>query len=206
MLFRSLTGRFPFFCSLITVIDGGWKGVTVQGKTVSVATGASAASAIDTGTTLIGGPSTDVAAIYAAIPGSQAVQGNGGFYAFRTSLFPTFNFCRILMAMLACSTNVSITLAFGGKPWSINPVDMNLGPVNSGSSYCVGAIYGFTPVVGEMVLTNVPHWVIGDTFLKNVYTVFRTNPLSIGFATLSVLAGGSGVEQGEPLSLGVDVC
>lgn len=60
--------------------------VTVQGKSVQVATGSSALSAIDTGTTLIGGPSTDVAAIWAAVPGSQPLLGQmAGFYGFRRS-------------------------------------------------------------------------------------------------------------------------
>jgi cathepsin D len=44
----------------------------------------SALSAIDTGTTLIGGPSDDVQAIYAAIPNSQALTGEmAGFYQYR---------------------------------------------------------------------------------------------------------------------------
>jgi cathepsin D len=51
---------------------------------VPIATGNSALSAIDTGTTLIGGPSTDVANIWAAVPGSTALGGQmTGFYGFR---------------------------------------------------------------------------------------------------------------------------
>lgn len=58
--------------------------VTVQGKPVTVTTGVNALSVIDTGTTLIGGPSRDVATIWAAIPGSVALSGsNAGFYAYR---------------------------------------------------------------------------------------------------------------------------
>lgn len=65
-------------------------GVTVQGKSVQITSGDSALSAIDTGTTLIGGPSDDVKTIWAAVPGSQALAGNmEGFYGYRTSLFPT---------------------------------------------------------------------------------------------------------------------
>ena len=58
-------------------------GITVNGNAVSITTGSSAESAIDTGTTLIGGPSNDVAAIYAAIPGSSPSTKSSGFYAFR---------------------------------------------------------------------------------------------------------------------------
>lgn len=60
--------------------------ITVNGKTVNLPSGDVAA--IDTGTTLIGGPSTAVAAVYAQIPGSQQLTGNlAGFYGFRMFLF-----------------------------------------------------------------------------------------------------------------------
>ncbi|RDX54940.1 acid protease [Lentinus brumalis] len=130
-------------------------GVTVGGKSVSVPTGASALSAIDTGTTLIGGPSDAVQAIYNQIDGAQPLGGQmQGFYAF------------------PCSTKVAISMAFGGKLWPISDADMNLGS-NVGTG-------GGNPV-----------WVVGDTFLKNVYSVFRANPPSVGFAQLSDAAGGS---------------
>ena len=59
-------------------------GVTVQGQSVSVPTGDAALAAIDTGTTLIGGPSDAVKAIYSAIPGAQNLTGQmEGFWAFR---------------------------------------------------------------------------------------------------------------------------
>jgi cathepsin D len=51
---------------------------------VQIATGSQALSAIDTGTTLIGGPSTDVQNIWAQVPGSAPLTGNmQGFYGFR---------------------------------------------------------------------------------------------------------------------------
>jgi cathepsin D len=55
----------------------------VQGKSIPVGTGSSAVGAIDTGTTLIGGPTAAVQAIYDAIPNSQAVPNSGGLFAFR---------------------------------------------------------------------------------------------------------------------------
>lgn len=59
-------------------------GATVQGKSVSVPTGSAAAAAIDTGTTLIGGPSDAVSAIFKAIDGAQPLSGQlQGFWAFR---------------------------------------------------------------------------------------------------------------------------
>jgi len=72
-------------------------------------------------------------------------------------------------------------MAFGGKAWSIKAEDMNLGPVSSGSTTCVGAIIN----VGAPTGGGAPDWVVGGTFLKNVYSVFRYKPPTIGFAELS---------------------
>ena len=69
---------------------------------------------------------------------------------------------------------------------------MNHGPVSTGSSDCVGAIFDLTAGTSITVGSGNPGWVVGDTFLKNVYTVFRAVPQSVGFAALSATAGRSG--------------
>ncbi|KIL62005.1 hypothetical protein M378DRAFT_806948 [Amanita muscaria Koide BX008] len=142
--------------------------LTVQGKTIRTS---SAVSAIDTGTTLIGGPSKDVAAIYEAIPGSQAVPQSGGLYAF------------------PCNTAVSVTMSFsGGQSWAISTADMIVAQVPQ-TSYCVGGIFDLNLDPNIPPTADNPAWVIGDTFLKNVYSVFRYSPPSVGFAQLSAQAG-----------------
>ncbi|KAJ7028583.1 aspartyl protease [Mycena alexandri] len=162
------------------VLAAGW--ITVQGKTVNVATGDAALAAIDTGTTLIGGPTADVDAIWAAIPGSSKVGPTmPGYFQF------------------PCTTTISISIAFGGKLWPIDPADMNLGPgQGTARSMCLGGLFDLT--LGSNIEANSgnPTWVVGDTFLKNVYSVFRQNPLSVGFAQLSDLAGGSGAPGAGP--------
>ncbi len=61
-------------------------GLTVNGQNVQISTGDAALSAIDTGTTLIGGPTDGVQALYSAISGSQALSGQmEGFFAYRSS-------------------------------------------------------------------------------------------------------------------------
>lgn len=83
-MFRVRTETFlasvvPFSHPPVLIITA----VTVSGKNVNLPSGESVA-AIDTGTTLIGGPSDAVADIYAQIPGSQQLSGNlAGFYGFR---------------------------------------------------------------------------------------------------------------------------
>ncbi|THU83470.1 aspartyl protease [Dendrothele bispora CBS 962.96] len=149
-------------------------GASVNGKSVSITTGNSALSAIDTGTTLVGGPSADVQAIWDAVPNSNPVQGMDGFFAF------------------PCDTDVTVSMSFGGKSWDISPTDMNLGPLTTGSQDCLGGIFDLSLGSNIESGSGNPNWVVGATFLKNVYSVFRNgNPPQIGFAQLSDAAGGS---------------
>jgi len=151
-------------------------------------------AAIDTGSTLIGGPSAAVSAIYAQIPGSQPLTGNlAGFYGFR--MFALVLVVSLADLFLACTTEVSLTFAFGGKSWPINPRDMNLGRVSTGSDICAGGIFDLT--AGSNISTGGgnPNWIFGATFLKNVYSVFRYQPAAIGFAELSDAADGSSGEH-----------
>jgi cathepsin D len=66
--------------------------VTVGGKSVTLPAASSNVAAIDTGTTLIGGPSAAVSAIYAQIPNSEPLAGSlAGFYGFRMFVFLSVN-------------------------------------------------------------------------------------------------------------------
>lgn len=133
-------------------------GVTVAGKNILSST---ADVAIDTGTTLIGGPSDDIAAVYAQIPGSSRSTDSKGFWNY------------------PCSTQVNVSLQFGGgTQWSISPADFEYGQPSHDT--CQGAFF-------ESGSTD-PSWIIGDTFLKNVMSVYRFNPPSVGFAHLSAKA------------------
>jgi cathepsin D len=148
--------------------------VTVQGKSITITKGNSALAAIDTGTTLVGGPTADVNAIWAAVPGARPIPNMPGFFAF------------------PCSTKIAVTMSFGGKTWPINPADMSLGQIAPGSPSCLGGIFDLS--LGSNIVSGSgnPNWVVGDTFLKNVYSVYRSQPPSIGFAQLSDAVGGSG--------------
>ena len=82
----SLSGQLEFaLLLLIAMILSFPPAVTVNGKSVAITTGTAALSSIDTGTSLIGGPTDDVAAIWAAVPGSAASQDSKGFFEFRAS-------------------------------------------------------------------------------------------------------------------------
>ncbi|KZT25193.1 acid protease [Neolentinus lepideus HHB14362 ss-1] len=118
-------------------------------------------SIIDTGTTLIVGDEGRVRELYDAIPGSQdaTLQVGMGFFTVPCNAIPT------------------IGLTFGGRTFDISPETFNLGPVESGSNRCVGG------VVGQSSLDNF--WIVGDVFLRNVYTAFDMGQNQVGFAKLS---------------------
>ncbi|KAG2125045.1 aspartic peptidase domain-containing protein [Suillus clintonianus] len=150
------------------------KSLTVQGNSVSIPTGSSSYSAIDTGTTLVGGPSSVIQNIFAQIPGSQPGTGNWqGYWTY------------------PCTTTVNVAISFGGPSWPISPADFLLTKISS--SQCVGAFFELN--TGG----SAPSWIVGDTFLKNVYSVFRYNPASVGFAALSNTAlAMNGVDAAPP--------
>jgi len=134
--------------------------ITVQGSSITLSSGSSSYAAIDTGTTLVGGPSTEIAELYAQIPGSAPGSGNyQGYYTY------------------PCTTTINVTLSFGGRNWAVSNDDFQIGQISN--SLCVGAFFDIDTG------SNSVSWIVGDTFLKNVYSVFRYSPASVGFATLS---------------------
>jgi cathepsin D len=156
--------------------------ITVSGKAVTLSTGDAAISAIDSGTTLIGGPSADVSSYWANVPGSQALSGqNKGYYSY------------------PCDTKLGTTFSFGGKAWPISDVDMNFGPAGT-QGQCLGSIFDLSLGSNVVAGGGSPSWVVGDSFMKNVYSVFRATPPSVGFAELSNAAGGSSGTPGTSTS------
>ncbi|KAG2142910.1 aspartic peptidase domain-containing protein [Suillus bovinus] len=146
--------------------------LTVQGNSIDIA-GISTAI-IDTGTTDIAGPASAIASIYAQIPGSQAGTGQlEGYYTY------------------PCSTTVNVQFNFGGNTWSMSPADFTHSQAST--TECIGAF--FISSIGQ----GGPSWVIGDAFLKNVYSVFKYSPASVGFAALSETAiAQNGVKAAVP--------
>lgn len=124
-------------------------------------------AAIDTGTTLVGGPPDIIAQLYATIPGSAPGTGDyAGYYTY------------------PCDTTVDISLRFGSSSisWPISPSDFQL--IKLSPDTCLGAFFVLKSTGGTS-----PTWIIGDTFLKNVYSVFRaSDPPAVGFASLSETA------------------
>jgi len=107
---------------------------------------------IDTGTTFIFGPEKLVEAFHSVIPGAES--DNGMTYH------------------VPCDSNAPLTFSFSGKAFEVSPKDW-ISPPNSDGT-CTSNIYGREVVKGS--------WLLGATFIKNVYTVFDKDQRQIGFA------------------------
>lgn len=101
--------------------------------------------AIDTGTTLIGGPSDDVASLYSQIPDAQ--QAGDGYEGYWT--FP-------------CDANFSVSFGFGGRLFNMTDEDFNLGlfeeETDSSEARCLGAFFELELSQGTAAVIS---WVIG---------------------------------------------
>lgn len=112
---------------------------------------------IDTGTTFVFGPPDDVAALYKLVPGSKSTD-NGQTYT------------------VPCDSDATVAFSFSGQTWSASAKDFTSAP--NGDGTCFGNVYGMEFVPGA--------WLLGDMFLKNVYSVFDVDQKRIGFASKAV--------------------
>ncbi|KAJ7049204.1 aspartic peptidase domain-containing protein [Mycena amicta] len=140
---------------------------TVQGELISVP-GDQDWAGLDIGA-YIGGPKVVVDAIWAKVSGSRANSESDGFYEY------------------PCTTSLNISVSFGGRSWAMNSSDLNLGPSSFDPEFCLGAIYAYNTLGGQY-----PQWLLGIPFLLNVYSVFRLDPMSVGFAELDTPVVGPG--------------
>ncbi|KAJ6524010.1 aspartic peptidase domain-containing protein [Mycena capillaripes] len=74
--------------------------------------------------------------------------------------------------VVPCNTSVSFSASFGGQPYPIHPLDMTelhtqVGPDGVNYTICVGAVTN-----GGTITSGSTDALYGDSFLRNVYTVF----------------------------------
>jgi hypothetical protein len=73
---------------------------------------------------------------------------------------------------------VSLAFKFGGQTYTFNGVDLLVDDLSAYPGFedmCLSSVF----VLGSVIQnnspgTNVPAWIVGDAFLKNVYSVFRS--------------------------------
>ncbi|KAH9811416.1 putative aspartic peptidase A1 [Melampsora americana] len=161
------------FISLPNGLESYWlipmESISINGFNLDLSKQNTKNVAIDTGTTLIGGPAEEVKSFYSNIPGSLPASGSyQGYYSF------------------PCNSTVSLNFKFGTRNYSMSSQDFNLGPFpssgtsdheNSSSStsnsnpinsindpsMCLGAVFELTLAGASKDLIS---WVIGDSFLK----------------------------------------
>ncbi|EPS37846.1 hypothetical protein H072_8400 [Dactylellina haptotyla CBS 200.50] len=137
--------------------DGLWEinleDMTVNGQTLGLSP---STAIIDTGTTLMIVPQQDAVTIHAALHGASQTNQAGTF-------------------TLPCDTTSTLQVKFGGQTLDISHLDYVGAPINQGSNTCVSNIMG-----GQIGGPN--QMLLGDVFLKNVYSVFNLDTNQVGFA------------------------
>ncbi|KAK0554481.1 hypothetical protein OC845_000742 [Tilletia horrida] len=142
-------------------------GVSVGGNSLSL--GSNQEAVIDSGTSLIGAPNNVVQQFYSGIPNAQPVSGSSGFYEYPCS-----------------NSNLGISFTFGGQSYAIP--DDNFIFETDQNNYCVGALFEN----GDDGSSSSSQFIVGDSFMRGVYTVFDGPRNAVGFASLSSSAPTSG--------------
>ncbi|KAI4519806.1 acid protease [Schizophyllum commune Tattone D] len=141
--------------------EGFW---LITGASISV-DGKSAAdnfdTIIDSGTTLAYGPPDTIDDIFSKIDGAKAYDQQQGLYSF------------------PCDSAPDVSFSWGGKDWKISADNFNAGQAEEGSSDCIASLAGQDLGLGDNT------WLLGDAFMKNVYTVFDFDQDAVGFADLA---------------------
>jgi len=141
----------------------------VNGNSVNIPSGRTSYAAIDTGTTLVGGPSSAIGALFSQIPGAQAGTGNfDGYYIYRESSIAMLSGEELILicsAITACNATVTVQMGFGNssQTWAISPDDFKLSELDEGE--CLGAFFELSGG------GSAPPWIIGDTFLVSQFLV-----------------------------------
>ncbi|KAJ4479071.1 acid protease [Lentinula aciculospora] len=155
------TGNIEFHD--VNTSPGYWK---ISSGSISVSSNSSVVSGIDTvvdsGTTLIYGPTDAVKTFWASVPGSSPYEAESGFYTY------------------PCNQTLNVSFSWGGKNWNIPDEHMSTGLADGTGQTCMGAIIGQN-IFGD----NSSTWLVGDTFMKGVYSVFDLGNNQLGFAQLA---------------------
>ncbi|KAL1407502.1 1,3-beta-glucanosyltransferase pga5 [Vanrija albida] len=136
-------------------------GVVANGRTINALT-AGALATLDTGTSLITGPTDAVADIYRTIPNATFDAALG------TYVFP-------------CDSNMTLAFVLGGRHYTVSPADLVYSIQLDDDAESVSEL----KCTGAIGVCDDNAWTLGATFLKNVYSVYRFDPPAVGLAALA---------------------
>jgi len=128
-------------------------GLTINGKSQTTATKV----ILDTGTSILAGPSADVKALAASV-GAKPFFLNPKEYTISCSKIDTLP---------------TITVTMGGKDFTLEGKDY---VINAG----VECLFGFTGI--DVPAPHGPLWIMGDVFMRKYFTAFDYGNKRLGFA------------------------
>ena len=131
---------------------------------------------LDTGTSYILMPPADAQTLHAQIPGSTNTGGSPNY-------------------LIPCKSVAIVQFTFSGVTYAVHPNDY-MGKADSTGKMCASNI------IGQQAY-SANQWILGDVFLKNVYTVFDFDKDRIGFGVKSAgpSAGSSAITSSSPTAI-----
>ncbi|KAB5591418.1 hypothetical protein CTheo_5135 [Ceratobasidium theobromae] len=118
---------------------------------------------IDSGTTMIAGPPDSVNKWWDKVPGHGLC---------------SLDICAPGFHTFPCAAKLDVNFSFNGRKFHIPKKDFIVGTTDDSKKTCVGGLFGFDGLPDSS-------WIVGDIFLKHVYSIFDEGESRVGFATLA---------------------
>jgi len=133
--------------------------ITVDGVSLNLCPGGSCQGIADTGTSLIAGPTAQVAALNKKLGALTIINGEAIINCANIPKMP------------------SVTIVIGAKSFVLTPKDYVLEVTSGTSTQCISGFVGI-----DIPSPPGPLWILGDVFISTYYTVFDFGLKQVGFA------------------------